>query len=254
MPRDYYEVLGVKRDAKEDEIKKAYRRLARQYHPDRNPGDKQAEARFKEVQDAYDVLSDKTKRASYDRFGTATPGAGFGGGRGGPEGFTFHWGGPGGPQGMDAGQFEEFLRQAMPGGFPGGMDDLGAIFGQAARTGRGRRGRHAPPEPEVEHEFSVPFLVAALGGSIPLRINHQEGSVKVPAGVEEGQILRVPAPGGGTVRLKIHIEPHPYFRREGRDIILEVPISLSEAVLGTKVEVPTIEGKRGAVKVPAGTS
>src|SRR5205823_11580717 len=110
MARDYYEVLGVKKDASDDEIKKAYRKLARQYHPDRNPGDKQAEARFKEVQDAYDVLSDKTKRANFDRFGTAEPG-GFRGGGPSPEGF--HWGGgaPGGFQQVNPEQMEEILRQ-----------------------------------------------------------------------------------------------------------------------------------------------
>src|SRR6516164_1103730 len=104
MARDYYESLGVKRDASDDEIKKAYRKLARQHHPDRNPGDKQAEAKFKEVQEAYDVLSDKTKRANYDRFGTAEPGpGGFSGGRGAGRGQTFHWGGgaPGGFQEVD---------------------------------------------------------------------------------------------------------------------------------------------------------
>src|SRR5438132_10887258 len=98
MARDYYETLGVKRNASEEEIKKSYRKLARQYHPDRNPGDKQAETHFKEVQDAYDVLSDKAKRAQYDRFGFAGPDGGFGGAGpgGGPRGQTFHWGG-GGP-------------------------------------------------------------------------------------------------------------------------------------------------------------
>src|SRR5215468_6553288 len=100
MPRDYYETLGVKRDASEDEIKRAYRKLARQYHPDRNPGDKQAETRFKEVQDAYDVLSDKTKRAQYDQFGFAGPGADFAGAGQGPGAYTFHFGG--GPGGFNA--------------------------------------------------------------------------------------------------------------------------------------------------------
>src|SRR5438270_10203437 len=103
MPRDYYEVLGVARDASEADIKKAYRKLARKYHPDRNPGDKQAETNFKEVQDAYDVLSDKTKRAQYDQFGFAGPGAGFAGAGagGGPRNFNFHWG-AGGPEGFEA--------------------------------------------------------------------------------------------------------------------------------------------------------
>src|SRR4051812_23748878 len=108
MARDLYEVLGVKRDASEDEIKKSYRKLARQYHPDRNPGDKQAEGRFKEIQEAYDVLSDQTKRSNYDRFGTATPNGGAGGPGGG-----FHWGGggPGGFQQVDPSQAEDILRQ-----------------------------------------------------------------------------------------------------------------------------------------------
>src|SRR5262249_20149535 len=136
MPRDYYEVLGVKRDASEDQIKSAYRKLARKYHPDRNPGDKQAEENFKEVQTAYDVLSDKEKRARYDRFGFAGENGPFGGQGGGP----FRWGGgAGGPgggvhvEGVDPEVLEELL---------GGMGGLGNIFGRAARGGgRTRRGR-----------------------------------------------------------------------------------------------------------------
>src|ERR1700733_12827529 len=112
MPRDYYEVLGVKRDASDDEIKKAYRNLARKYHPDRNPGDKQAVANFKEVQDAYDILSDKTKREQYDRFGFAGPQTGAGG----PQ---FHWGGggaaPGGFQNVDPGQAQEIFEELFSG-------------------------------------------------------------------------------------------------------------------------------------------
>src|SRR5437660_7128770 len=106
MARNYYEVLGDKRNAPEEEIKSAYRKLARQYHPDRNPGDKQAETRFKEVQEAYDVLSDKTKRSNYDRFGTANPNGGFGGGPGG-GGFQWGGGGPGGFQQVDPAQAED---------------------------------------------------------------------------------------------------------------------------------------------------
>src|SRR5258706_10587815 len=108
MPRDYYEVLGVQRNASADDIKKAYRKLARQYHPDRNPGDKQAETKFKEVQDAYDTLNDKTKRANYDQFGFAGPDGGFGRGRGGGQ--TFHWGGPGGAQQVDPAQAADLFR------------------------------------------------------------------------------------------------------------------------------------------------
>ena len=253
MPRDYYETLGVKRDASEDEIKKAYRKLARQYHPDRNPGDKQAEAKFKEVQDAYEVLSDKTKRANYDRFGHAGPDGGFGG-RGGPRGQTFHWGGgAGGPQEIDPAEAAELFRNLFGGGGGEGMGGLGEIFG---RRGRGGTRARREPAQEVESEVTVPFLTAALGGTVALQLDGKELSVKIPAGIAEGQSLRLAgqAPGGGDLRLKIRVQPHPYFRREGNDIVLEVPLALSEAVLGAKVDVPTLDGTRLTVKIPPGSS
>jgi curved DNA-binding protein len=261
MPRDYYETLGVKRDATEEEIKKAYRKLARQYHPDRNPGDKQAETRFKEVQDAYDVLSDKTKRAQYDQFGFAGPGADFAGaGAGqGPGSYTFHFGGgPGGfnAEGMDPQQAAEIFSQLFGGrGSPGGVD-MGDLFGGGGRRGRGPRNRRPPPAQDVEAEVTIPFLTAAQGGSVDLTVGGHELAVKIPAGVESGQTLRLAgqAPGGGNLLLKLRVEPHPYFRREGKDIILEVPLSLPEAVLGARVDVPTLDGTRLTVKVPPGTS
>ena len=258
MPRDLYEVLGVKKDASEEDIKKAYRKLARQYHPDRNPGDKQAESRFKEVQEAYDVLSDKSKRSNYDRFGTAEPGAGFGGGRGGPGpgNFHFNWGGgPGGAQQVDPAEAADLFRQFFGGGGGGeGGPDLSELFGQ--QRPRGGRGRRPPPAQEVESEVTIPFQTAALGGSVNLQVDGRELSVKIPAGIEEGQSLRLQgqAPGGGNLRLVIHVAPHPYFRREGNNLVLEVPLSLPEAVLGTKVDVPTLDGTMLAVKVPPGTS
>jgi DnaJ-class molecular chaperone len=108
----------------------------------------------------------------------------------------------------------------------------------------------------VETEVAVPFLTAAQGGSVTLQVDGREIAVKIPAGIEDGKILRLQgqAPGGGNLRLKVRIEPHPYFRREGKDIVLEVPLSLAEAVLGTKVDVPTLDGTRLAVKVPPGAS
>ncbi|HLJ92602.1 MAG TPA: J domain-containing protein [Gemmataceae bacterium] len=254
MARDYYETLGVKRDASDNEIKSAYRKLARQYHPDRNPGDKQAETKFKEVQEAYDVLSDKTKRAQYDRFGAAGPGAfrDFTGGAGGPE---FQWGpGPGGFQEMDPRQAADLFRQFFGGG--GGAVDMDTIFGQQGpRRGRSR-GRRAQPTEEAEAEVTIPFQTAAVGGNVSLQIDGRELSVKVPAGVEEGQALRLhgQAPGGGDLRLRLHIHPHPFFRREGKDVILSVPLSVAEAILGTTVDVPTLDGARLSVKVPPGTS
>ena len=250
--RDLYEILGVKRDASEEEIKKAYRKLARQYHPDRNPGDKQAETKFKEVQSAYDILSDSGKRTQYDRHGFA--GSGAGGGRGGPRSQTFHWGagGPGSDfhvEGMDAQTAEQLFRE-MFGGQTGGMGD---IFGQ---RGQGSRSRRSAAPQEVETEVAIPFQTAALGGSIALRIDDREINVKIPAGVEEGKSLRLQgqAPGGGDLRIKLRIQPHAYFQRQGNDIILVVPVALSEAVLGTKIEVPTIDGSRLSVKIPPGTS
>jgi DnaJ-class molecular chaperone len=249
MPRDPYEVLGVQKNASDADIKKAYRKLARQYHPDRNPGDKKAEAQFKEVQEAHDTLSDPKKKAQYDQFGFAGP---FGGG--GPDG----GGGPfrfGGGQEMhvDPEQFNEILRQM--GGMGGGMGGFEHVFG--GRSHGGGRTRRARPQPEVvESEVTIPFLTAALGGSVPLSIDGQHVDVKVPAGVEDGKRLRLAGqgPGGGDLLLRLQIEPHPYFRREGHNIILDVPITVAEAVLGTKVDVVTIDDTHLTVKVPPGTS
>jgi DnaJ-class molecular chaperone len=252
MARDYYEILGLKKGASDSAIKQAYRKLARQYHPDRNPGDKQAEANFKEVQQAYDVLSDKAKRAQYDRFGEAGLGAGFQGAGGGRHTYNFQWGpGPGGAREMDPSEAADLFRQFFGGG--AGPVDMEGIFEPRARATRGRR---PPPAEEVETEASIPFMTAATGGSVTLRLDGREIDVKIPAGVDDNQVLRLAGqgPGGTNLRLRLRIQPHPYFRRDGRDIILEVPLSLSEAVLGTTVDVPTLDGSRLAVKIPPGTS
>jgi curved DNA-binding protein len=236
MPRDFYEVLGVARDANEEAVKKAYRKLARQYHPDRNPGDKAAEAKFKEVQEAYDVLSDKNKRAQYDRFGFVGDG-GFPGhapGGGGFQGF--------GPGNIDPEDLSEILGRFGFGGFGGEMP--------------GRRSRRQRAPEAVEAEVTVPFLAAANGGKVSLSINGTQVEMKVPAGIEEGGKLRLKgqAPGGGDLIVKVHIEPHPYFRREGNNILLEAPLSMMEAALGTKIDVPTLDGTQVTVKVPHGAS
>lgn len=256
MPRDPYEVLGVSKSATAEEIQKAYRKLARKYHPDRNPGDKKAEAAFKEVQSAYEILSDEKKRQQYDRFGFAGPGSaeGFGSGF---SGAGFGSGGfPGG--GFRTGQsvnIDPEMAEEIFGNLFGGASPFSEVF-TGARGGRGRRRRPEPEPQAVESEVVVPFTVAVNGGSTTIDVQGKHIEVKIPAGIEEGKKLRVPASATGSVDvlLKVKIAPHPYFRREGNDIYLDVPISVSEAILGAKVEVPTIQGDRLEVKVPPGTS
>lgn len=258
MPRDPYEVLGVSRSATAEEINKAYRKLSKKYHPDRNPGDKTADANYKEVQSAHDILGDANKKAQYDQFGFAGSQTGFPGGAGGFPGGGFPGAGfPGGAGGMPfdpaaAQQLFDLFGGGMGGG--GGNVDLNDLFGGGPRRKtRGQRPRRAEA---VESEVTVPFDVAANGGSVAMEIDGHRIDVKVPAGIEEGKKLRVPAAatGGSDVLLKVKIAPHPYFRREGSDIFLDVPVSIAEAVLGTKVDVPTLDGTKLTVTVPPGTS
>lgn len=250
MPKDYYDTLGVTRSASSEEITKAYKKLARKHHPDRNPGDKKAEAAFKEVQTAYDILSDAEKRKLYDQYGHEGPNMGAGG----PGGFP---GGGGGMPQVDPDMANEvFSRLFGSGGGGGGFFGGG---GGGAPGGRKRKGRQAPePQsaPDIEVDVTVPFLTAANGGSIALAVGGREIDVKVPPGMEEGKRLRVAGqgPDGEDIKVRIRIAPHEYFESRGRDIMLEVPVSYTEAFLGGKVEVPTIDGRRVDVKIRAGTS
>jgi curved DNA-binding protein len=262
MPRDPYEVLGVSRTASPEEIQKAYRKLSKKHHPDRNPGDKQADATYKEVQTAYEVLSDPTKKANFDQYGFAGPpqggfpGGGFPGGGGGFPGGV-HFGGPGGNVNIDPEAAEQLFSQMFGGGGAGGVDLGDLLGGGRRRGGRGRTHQTRRPAPEpVESEIEVPFQTAAHGGSVAIEVGGRRIDVKVPAGIADGKRLRVPAEatGGTEVLLRVKVAPHPYFRREGNDLYLDVPLSVAEAVLGGKVEVPTVEGDTLAVKVPPGTS
>lgn len=256
--KDPYEILGVSRNASAEEIKSAYRRLAKQYHPDRNRGDKSAETKFKEVQAAYEVLGDAEKRAQYDRFGEGGPMPDFGAWNAGFRTATAR--GPGGAGGFD---FAE-------------MGDLGSIFeqffsrgGARARAGRGgrRSATVAQTGGDIEHEVHIGFEEAIRGTTreITLRTESGRGAAteriefRVPAGVEHGQRIRIrgrgeDGPGGrGDLIIRVSVGSHPYFRREKLDLYVDIPLSFTEAALGAQVDVPTLEGMF-TVKIPAGTS
>ena len=330
---DYYETLGVPRSASEDDIRKAYRRLARKYHPDLNPGDKAAEDRFKNLQEAYDVLNDDKKRRIYDQFGFYSdnmppPGAGnpFGGAGGGAQGPHF--------EGFD---FDDLFGQAGPRGAQGGPPPPGGGAGASGGFNFGTifeqlfKGRQPEPEPQagsdLEYALNVDFWRSVKGTQVRLNIQRQQecvtchgsgtsgnnriqcpqchgsgkafqqagamrfnmecprcnGSgwvqnpcptcggdgrqtstetveVRLPAGVQNGDRLRVAGKGNvgsrggpsGDLYITVRVEPHEFFTREGDDIHIKVPVTVWEAALGTKIEVPTIDG-RALLKIPQGT-
>ena len=232
--RDYYELLGVKKSATVDEIKKAYRKLAVKYHPDKNPGDKQAEERFKEVSEAYAVLSDAEKRKQYDQFGS--------------DGFHQKFSQEDIFRGFD---INDLLREM---GF-GGMGRGGSGFG---------RGSRGPRQGEdLAMEVQVTLRESASGDEKRIAFSHggerQELSVKIPAGIEDGAQLRVKGKGSagvgggpaGDLYLTIRVGGDPDFAREGNDLIVERQIRFSEAALGTSLDVPTLETPK-RIKVPAG--
>ena len=323
--QDYYEVLGVPRDAKAEDVRKAYRKLARKYHPDLNPGDKAAEDRFKKVQEAYDVLSDSKKRQVYDQYGFYSdnippggPGPGPGAGAYGPE------------MGFGGFDFSEFVNQQQRGADRGGAgagafrDIFSQFFG-----GRGADRASAGPEKgsDLEYGLNIDFWESIRGTQVKLNIVRQEtcetcggsGSVggattvcpecdgtgnvtqmagamkfsltcprcdgkgrlrnvcptchgdgrlsksdtvevRIPPGAQSGSRLRVAGKGNagrnggaaGDLYITVRVTPHPFFTREADDIHIQVPVTISEAGLGAKIEVPTIDG-RALLKVPQGT-
>lgn len=272
--RDYYDILGVSRTASADEIKKAHRKLVRQYHPDVNKNNPSAEEKFKEVQEAYDILSDPQKRQNYDQFGHAGVGAGAPPGGGGDPFEAFRRAGAG--QGRGGPRHTQW--QAGPNvsvedfDFSGGggfADIFEQMFGGAAAGGATRRqarGR-ARPEPQrgadIEHPVTLTFEQAARGTTLPLQINRdgklETIDVKIPPGVKDGSRVRIRGRGQhtggepGDLYIITHVMPHPYFRREDLDIYIDVPISVYDAMTGTKVEVPTLDGPV-SITIPPGTS
>lgn len=251
-------MLGVGRGASDDEIKRAYRKLAKKLHPDLNPGKKAIEAQFKEVTAAYDFLSDTHKRARYDRGeigpdgaekmrfrpgGDPFAGAGpFGGGfaGAGPRGRARPGAGPGHGPGPGA--------AGGGGGFGAGLDDIIAEF-----LGRNRKGAAASAEPPAQ-KIKLGFLEAARGGKH--RVTFSDGrniDITIPAGIEAGQKIRLKDAKAGDIYLEIEIEPHPIFTRKDKDIHVDIPVTLVEAVLGATITVPTIHGAV-ALKVPRGSN
>lgn len=271
--KDYYKVLGVAEGASGDEIQKAYRKLAKKCHPDLNPGDKTAESRFKELNEANEVLSDGKKRAEYDAI---RHGAFTGGGPGGfPGGFQ------GGPFGFPGGGFSHTETVGFE-------DLLGDLLNRGGNAGFGRGG--SAPADDLEMELPIDFLDMARGAVREIAFSRPKpcpscsgtgrsgrkgcprcyGSghapveerikVKIPAGAQDGSTIRVPGKGGesagrrnGDLLLRLRMRPHPYFRRDGNDISLDVPIRLSEAIKGARIEVPTIDGPV-TVTIPPGSS
>lgn len=243
-----YAVLGVPRDADADAVKKAFRALAKAHHPDRNPGDPDAERRFKEINRAFEVLSDPERRAAFDAFGPASLEPGF-------------------DAGFARAQQAARARGGPTGGFGGGDFDvedlLGQLFGADPR-GRGFGGfPGAGPAPgaDLQARLEVDFRTAALGGERTLTLTGQGAfTVRVPPGLRDGETLRIPGKGGAAPRggppgdlfVTVAVSPHPVFRRDGDDLLVDLPITVGEAIRGAAVEVPTLTGS-AKVKVPPGS-
>jgi DnaJ-class molecular chaperone len=259
MAEDHYDTLGVPRTASAEDIRKAYRELARKYHPDLHPDDDAAKEKFKQVQNAFDVLNDPSKREMYDRYGPGFEGVGPGGPQGGWSG-PFPGGGGGGGFGGGA----EIDLESLFGGGGGGFEQL---FGRAAGGGRGSRRRSAArPGQDIQARIEIPFRQSIEGGKSELRVERGEGkaetiSVTIPQGVPDGARMRLrgqgmPGSGGGPagdILLEVRIQPDSVFRRAGDTLELNLPVTLAEAIEGAKVDVPTPWGTI-SLRIPPKTS
>jgi curved DNA-binding protein len=256
MSKDYYKILGLNRRASQDDIRKAFKKLARQYHPDVNQGNKGAEEKFKNISEAYDVLSDPKKKKAYDQFGSANFN-GFPGGGGYSRSYSYN----------------PFEQQGGGQGFNFDFGDLGDIFGDifgSSGAPRGRQrgfrqdfGRQRPTPTkgrDMSFKVDLEFLDAIKGCEKAIRLsNGVTFKVKIPSGVKEGSRIRLAGKGepgiqggeAGDLYIEPQIKPHPYFRREGQDVELTLPLTILEAIEGTKLSLPTIDG-RVDLKIPAG--
>ncbi len=254
MADNLYAILGVSKDADPETIKKTYRKLAGKLHPDKNPGNNAAEARFKQVNHAYEILSDPKKRSLYDEFGEEGLREGFD-----PEKMRAYrdWSsrqGAGRGQRLDDAtppNLEDLFGNSSGGSF-------GDLFGDL--MGRGRRSRGPTKGPDLESEITIDFASSIRGATLQLRPQGGLGTevtVRIPPGASEGSRLRIPGQGGpsssggqrGDLVLTVHVTPHAYFRREGDDLHLDLPITIAEAYHGAKIRVPTLEGMV-TLKVP----
>lgn len=259
--KDFYKTLGVDKDISEADLKKAYRKLARKYHPDSNPGDKAAEEKFKEISEAYDVLSDDKTRREYDQIRAMGSGARFSAGPGGP-------GGQPGFEDLFGGLFNQggggYSYRTSTGG-AGGYEDIFSMFGQGAGGPGGFGGyRQAGPQRGADQraQTTLSFMTAFRGDTIDLQAGDGRViTVRIPAGVKDGQKIRLRGKGGkspnggepGDLILEVSVRPHPVFSRDGDNIVVTVPVTFAEAVLGANIQVPTPDGKTVKVHVPPHT-
>ena len=257
--RDLYEILGVPRKASLEDVKKAYRRLAKKYHPDVNPGNKQAEEKFKEITAAFEVLGDEKRRKLYDEFGADSLRTGFDEKRADEYRRWKRQGAPPGGMPFDFGDFETVNVGDM------GSFDFGSIFGDLfgggarGRVRTARRGPVAMPGQDVLGEVQVSLRDAVLGAERDVRIDGRTLRVKIPPGVGDGARIRLAGQGGpgqnggpaGDLFLEVKLAVHPHVRREGKDLYLDLPVTVPEAVSGAEVRLPTFEGPV-ALRVPRG--
>ena len=273
--KDFYKVLGVDKTADKKAITKAYRKLARKWHPDQNPGDKTAEAKFKEIGEAYAVLSSDEDRKRYDAIRAMSGGgARFSAGSGGTGGFEDLFGSFNG-----GGHNVRFQTSGMPGGGAGFEDIFSGLFGGGGGAGArfggdpygspfgaGGHAQQAAPTPEkggtVRAKLAISLHQALNGATLTIKVGGSPIKVRIPAGIKDGQKVRVKGHGKpgthggptGDLEVAVTVKPHPVYSREGNDLVMDLPVTVSEAILGAVVDVPMVDGNTATVKVPAGSS